>query len=296
MPLAAVVLRMGLMTAMFRFCWDHREPDARARTIQTAFTAVLRCRRWRPRGGLLFINPLADVLSSSRELVVIGAFGLWVSMNFDIVAGIYRIEQRPTAFVVYSLINVAITVVLSIILVIPLDLGAAGHHDRQLLGHLHHLRPAADTPAARRRRARRSTARCCDGCSTSRCRSCPPAWPSGRSTWPTASRSINLGVAGPSSARTRRRPRSRSGSCCRSRRSRPRGCRSPTRSPTRTRPKRTYRGGAVSYWSTLIAWAVVAISLFAPPYIHLLMPHAWCGTRRRWCRCSRRARRSSAPT
>ena len=29
------------MTAMFRFCWDHREPDARARTIQTAFTAVL---------------------------------------------------------------------------------------------------------------------------------------------------------------------------------------------------------------------------------------------------------------
>ena len=75
---------------------------------------------------LLFINPLADVLSSSRELVVIGAFGLWVSMNFDILAGIYRIEQRPTAFVVYSLVNVALTVVLSIILVIPLDLGAAG--------------------------------------------------------------------------------------------------------------------------------------------------------------------------
>src|SRR5690348_18280096 len=37
---AAVVLRMGLVTAMFRFCWDHREPDARANTIRTAFTAV----------------------------------------------------------------------------------------------------------------------------------------------------------------------------------------------------------------------------------------------------------------
>ena len=123
---AAVVLRMGLVTAMFRFCWDHREPDARARTIRTAFTAVLAMSTVGLVLCLLLINPLADVLSSSRELVLIGAFGLWVSMNFDILAGIYRIEQRPTAFVVYSLINVALTVVLSIILVIPLDLGAAG--------------------------------------------------------------------------------------------------------------------------------------------------------------------------
>ena len=40
--------------------------------------------------------------------------------------------------------------------------------------------------------------------------------------------------------------------------------------------KRTYRA-VFSYWSALIAWAVVAMSLFAPPYIHLLMPHAWWG-------------------
>jgi O-antigen/teichoic acid export membrane protein len=40
--------------------------------------------------------------------------------------------------------------------------------------------------------------------------------------------------------------------------------------------KRTYRA-VFSYWSALIAWAVVALSLFAPPYIHLLMPRTWWG-------------------
>ena len=47
-------------------------------------------------------------------------------MNYNIIAGVYRIEQRPRAFVVYSLINVIITVLLSIVLVIPLHMGAAG--------------------------------------------------------------------------------------------------------------------------------------------------------------------------
>src|SRR6266536_3045100 len=123
---AAVVLRLGLVTAMFRFCWDHREPDARKRTISTAFTAVLALSTLGLALCLALIGPLADALNSNRGLVLIGAFGLWVSMNFDILAGIYRVEQRPTAFVVYSLLNVAITIVLSIVLVIPLHQGAAG--------------------------------------------------------------------------------------------------------------------------------------------------------------------------
>ena len=44
-------------------------------------------------------------------------------MNFDIVTGIYRIERRPTAFVVYSLTNVA---------------HHRGHLDRARGRHWHH--------------------------------------------------------------------------------------------------------------------------------------------------------------
>jgi O-antigen/teichoic acid export membrane protein len=47
-------------------------------------------------------------------------------MNFDIVTGIYRIERRPQAFVVYSLANVAITVVMTVLLVVHWHHEAAG--------------------------------------------------------------------------------------------------------------------------------------------------------------------------
>ena len=229
---AAVVLRMGLVTAMFRFCWDHREPDARARTIRTAFTAVLAMSTLGLVLCLVTINPLADVLSSSRELVLIGAFGLWVSMNFDILAGIYRIEQRPTAFVVYSLINVALTVVISIILVIPLDLGAAGIMIGNFSG-------TYITYALLLYARRETVALALDRSLLRRMLDFSlPLMPAGLALWALnlADRFQVINLASPSElGPTRRRRRSHSGSCCPSPPSRRRGCRSPTRSPTRTR-------------------------------------------------------------
>ena len=124
--LASIVCQFGLTTAMFRFCWDHREPDARRRTIRTAFTAVLALSTIAVVIGLVAIDPISSSLQVTRELALIGLGGLWVSINYTIVTGIYRIEQRPAAFVVYSLVNIAITIVLSITLVIPLHMGAAG--------------------------------------------------------------------------------------------------------------------------------------------------------------------------
>ena len=270
---AAVVLRMGLVTAMFRFCWDHREPDARARTIRRRSRPSLRCRRSASWCACSSINPLADVLTSSRELVVIGAFGLWVSMNFDILAGIYRIEQRPTAFVVYSLVNVALTVVLSIILVIPLDLGAAGimignfsgtyiTYVLLLYARRETVALALDRPLLRRMLDFSL-----------------PLMPAGLALWalnladrfqvinlssPTelgsysAASKISLGIMLPIAAfQTAWVPFANSFT-------------------DEDEAKRTYRA-VFSYWSALIAWAVVAMSLFAPPYIHLLMPHELVG-------------------
>src|SRR4249920_3404243 len=254
---AAVVLRMGLVTAMFRFCWDHREPDARARTISTAFTAVL------------VMSTIGLVLC----LLLIGAFGLWVSMNFDILAGIYRIEQRPTAFVVYSLINVALTVVLSIILVIPLDQGAAGimlgnfsgtyiTYAMLLYARRETVALALDRPLLRRMLDFSL-----------------PLMPAGLALWAlnladrfqvinlsspselgsySAASKISLGIMLPIAAfQTAWVPFANSFT-------------------DEDEAKRTYRA-VFSYWSALIAWAVVAMSLFAPPYIHLLMPRDWWG-------------------
>lgn len=126
--LAAIVLRLGLTPAMFRFSFDNPGTDMRARTVQTAFTGVL----FMSTLGLvvgalcaLTIKPFADIMGG-RELTLIGLTGLWVTMNMDIVTGIYRIERRPTAYVAYSLANVVITIVLTVVLVVGLHLQASG--------------------------------------------------------------------------------------------------------------------------------------------------------------------------
>ena len=123
--LAAIVFRLGLTNAMFRFSFDTPGEDNRRKTVQTTFTSVMLLSTMAVILGLIFLDPLASVLGG-RGLTIIGLTGLWVSMNFDIVTGIYRIERRPTAFVVYSLTNVAITVVMTVLLVVHWHHEAAG--------------------------------------------------------------------------------------------------------------------------------------------------------------------------
>ena len=55
--LATIVFHFGLPTAMFRFSWDNREPDARRRTIRTVFTAVLALSTFSVLLGLVLVNP-----------------------------------------------------------------------------------------------------------------------------------------------------------------------------------------------------------------------------------------------
>jgi O-antigen/teichoic acid export membrane protein len=126
--LAQIVLRLGLTPAMFRFSFDNPGSDMRARTVQTAFAGVL----FTSTMGLVVgaacaitVKPFSDIMGGV-ELTMIGLTGLWVSMNLDIVTGIYRIERRPTAYVGFSLANVAITIVLTLVLVVGLHMQATG--------------------------------------------------------------------------------------------------------------------------------------------------------------------------
>ena len=122
----AIALKLGLINAMFRFSFVDRTPEAREKAMQTSFTGVLVTSTLGLIAGLVLIDPISRVLDVDSTLVLIGVFGLWVTINYDLLTAIYRIEQRPTAFVVFSLTNVAITVGVSLILVLPFDLGARG--------------------------------------------------------------------------------------------------------------------------------------------------------------------------
>ena len=76
--------------------------------------------------GFLLREPIGDALEVSDDIVYAGLFGLWISMNYDVMARVYRIERRARAWVQYTLLNVVLTAVLTVVLVVWFDTGALG--------------------------------------------------------------------------------------------------------------------------------------------------------------------------
>jgi O-antigen/teichoic acid export membrane protein len=62
----------------------------------------------------------------SEGAATAGVLGIWVVMNYDVLSRYYRIQRRAKAFVAFQLANVAITIVLTLLLVVVWDYGAAG--------------------------------------------------------------------------------------------------------------------------------------------------------------------------
>ena len=63
---------------------------------------------------------------ATRARHVAGLFALWVTMNYDVIARLYRIERRARQWVRVMVLNVALSAVLTVILVVVFDEGALG--------------------------------------------------------------------------------------------------------------------------------------------------------------------------
>jgi O-antigen/teichoic acid export membrane protein len=123
---AAIVLRLGIVNSMSRFTLAEASDGDWAPVMHTIFGFVLASSTAAAVVGVLLREPIAEALSVSTSLVLAGVLGLWITMNYDVLARIYRVERRASAFVAFQLANVAITVVLTILLVVVLDYGALG--------------------------------------------------------------------------------------------------------------------------------------------------------------------------
>ncbi len=122
------VLRGGIATAFFRFYFDSPDPVRRRVVLRTAFWFTMVSSTLGLAAGLAFAAPIATVLGIDHGpgLVRAAFVGLWAQMNYEQLTSLFRVEQRPGAFVAASLTNVAITVVATVLLVVHFDLGALG--------------------------------------------------------------------------------------------------------------------------------------------------------------------------
>jgi O-antigen/teichoic acid export membrane protein len=124
----SILVRLGIGEAFVRYWYESApgpERDALARRAvgavllaTTALCVVL---------GLL-AGPLSEALLDRRDVstFLAGVLGLWAFTNLELAYALLRVEERAREYAIASLVNVAITIPATVILVVGLDEGAKG--------------------------------------------------------------------------------------------------------------------------------------------------------------------------
>src|SRR4051794_10800642 len=129
---ASIVVRLGLIEAILRFYYkDGEDPAA---VVAGSFAGLF----WLSTLGALVLLPFAGPLSellipepealgqSAAGLVRIAIGGLWVLTMWEFMLTLFRLEERARAFFVTTILNVLVTIGLTVVLVVGLGEGARG--------------------------------------------------------------------------------------------------------------------------------------------------------------------------
>ena len=133
-----VVLRMGISSAFFRFYFDSTDEARRTLVVRTSFWFTMTMATFGLVAGCILATPIAHALQLGDDpwLVRAGFVGLWAQMNYEQLTSLFRVEERPVAFVSASIANIFITVGATVLLVVGLDKGATGAIVGNFLGTL----------------------------------------------------------------------------------------------------------------------------------------------------------------
>jgi O-antigen/teichoic acid export membrane protein len=130
---ASIVVRFGLIEAVLRFYYkDDEDPD---RVVASSFAGLF----WFATIGALialpFATPISEALLDPKtpaeyavapELARIAIGGLWVLTMFEFMLTLFRLEERARAFFVTTIVNVLVTIGLTVVLVVGAGEGARG--------------------------------------------------------------------------------------------------------------------------------------------------------------------------
>ena len=137
MAVAVVVIRGGANFGFIRFYFVDKAPEYRRRLIRTCFWAQMGYSTLVLALCVVFASEIAQWLNvnwrpgaglqgSGTSLVVATAVLLWVNVNYAQMTNLFRAEQRSVAFSIATLLNIGITVPLTVILVVVYKHGPLG--------------------------------------------------------------------------------------------------------------------------------------------------------------------------
>jgi O-antigen/teichoic acid export membrane protein len=137
MAVGVVILRSGGGFGFLRFYFDSKDPQYRLKLIRTIFWSQMAkatvglalCVVFASEiAGWLNVNyrPGANLQGSGTSLVIATGVLLWVNINYLQMTNLFRVEQRSVAFSIATLANIAVTVPLTVILVVVYKEGPLG--------------------------------------------------------------------------------------------------------------------------------------------------------------------------
>jgi len=127
--LASILLRFGLGEAFVRHYLAHDEGAERERLAKTTTATVLLTTTAAALLASAAAGPLSSLLLGFEDagIMRIGVLGLWAFTNLEIAYALLRVDERRRTYLVASLTNVVLTVLLTVTLVVALDQGARGY-------------------------------------------------------------------------------------------------------------------------------------------------------------------------
>lgn len=126
--LVSIVLRLGLGEAFVRFHFLDADPLRRRQLARTATGTLFAVTTLAAIAIAIAAEPVSRALLGESHPAEIraAALGLWAFTNLELAYGLLRVEERGRAFATASLINVGLTVALTLYLVVLRDEGALG--------------------------------------------------------------------------------------------------------------------------------------------------------------------------
>lgn len=126
--LVSIVVRLGVGEAFVRFHFLDEDPARRRRVARSATAFLLAATTAAALAALALAGPISELVLGHRDAGVlrIAIGGLWVFTNLELAYALLRVEERWRAYLRASLVNVALTVALTVWLVVVRDEGARG--------------------------------------------------------------------------------------------------------------------------------------------------------------------------
>ncbi|MBJ7347218.1 MAG: polysaccharide biosynthesis C-terminal domain-containing protein [Thermoleophilaceae bacterium] len=127
---ASIILRGGMIEALLRF--HHRYPERQKEVARTAFWSILVGVTLGAALFLALVPQLSQLLlqsntNSAESLVRIAILGLWLFTFYELLLAFFRIEEHARGYATATIINVLITIPLTIWLVVIRKQGASGY-------------------------------------------------------------------------------------------------------------------------------------------------------------------------